>query len=286
MRDETMQGNAEYRLARLDELDGYQVADGNPDPRGWDVRSADGRTIGKVDSLVADTGAMKVRYLDVELDKDELNLSEERHVLIPIGGATLDDDDDVVKLSTLASSQLAKLPEFRHGKITREDEHKLMGQFDSRYTPANYADFYSHQNFSDQRFFGKRREGGDGATYLTRSEEQLAVGKRKVKAGAVDVKKRVETEHVKEAVPVMREEVTVERRPASASTSGKPTIGEDEIRVPLMEEQLVVEKRAVPKEEVIVRKQAKTDTKTVEADLRKEKIDIDTHGDARAHKER
>ena len=42
----TMQGNTQYRLARLDDLDGYKVADGEPDPRGWDVRAADGRTVG------------------------------------------------------------------------------------------------------------------------------------------------------------------------------------------------------------------------------------------------
>lgn len=278
MPDETMQGTTRYRLARLDELDGYRVAEGEPDPRGWDVRAADGRTIGRVDSLIADTGAMKVRYLDVALDKDALDLPDDRHVLIPIGGATLAEKEDVVGLPSLRSSSVAQLPAYRHAEISRDDEHRLMGQFDSRYTAAPYADFYSHQHFNDQAFFGTRRRKKDGASYLMRSEEELAVGKRRVKAGEVGVTKRVETEHVKKAVPVTREEVTVERRPASESTVGAASIRDDEVRVPLMEEQVVVEKRIVPKEEVIVRKHGKQDTKTVEADLRKEKVDIDTKG--------
>ncbi len=168
MPDSTMQGNSDYRLARLEELDGYRVAEGDPDPRGWEVRAADGRTIGQVDSLIADTGAMKVRYLGVELDKDALRLPEDRHVLVPIGGARLDEKDDVVDLSTLSSAQVVTFPAYRHGKISRDDEHRLMGQFDDRYTPAPYADFYSHQHFSDQRFFGNRRRGREGAAYLIR----------------------------------------------------------------------------------------------------------------------
>lgn len=171
MPDETMQGNTHYRLARLEDLDGYQVADGEPDPRGWDVRAANGRTIGRVDSLIADTGAMKVRYLDVALDKDALNLSEDRHVLIPIGGATLAEKEDVVGLPSLQSSRVAQLPPYRHTEISREDEYRLMAQFDGRYISAPYADFYSHQHFNDQAFFGTRRRKKDGAAYLTRRKK-------------------------------------------------------------------------------------------------------------------
>lgn len=178
MPDETMQGNTHYRLARLEDLDGYQVADGEPDPRGWDVRAADGRTVGRVDSLIADTGAMKVRYLDVALDGDALGLPDDRHVLIPIGGATLTEKEDVVGLPALKSNEVAQLASYRHNEISRDDEHRLMGQFDSRFTAAPYADFYSHQHFNDQAFFGTRRRKKDGAAYLTRSDGGLAGGRQ------------------------------------------------------------------------------------------------------------
>src|SRR5690606_23367895 len=138
-------------------------------------------------------------------------------------------------------------------------------------------DFYGHAAYDESRFWGNRRRGRENQDYLIRSEEELAVGKRQRQAGEVGVQKHVETEHVRESVPVTREEVTVERRPVrDASATGRnPEIGEDEIRVPLMEEEVVAEKRAVPKEEVVIRKQAVQDEKTVEADLRKERVDVD-----------
>jgi uncharacterized protein (TIGR02271 family) len=113
---------------------------------------------------------------------------------------------------------------------------------------------------------------------MTRSEEELAIGKRQVQAGEVAVRKTVDTEHVTERVPVRREEVTVERRPVSAADVGSADIGEDRIVVPVTEEEVVVEKRPVVKEEVVLRTRTVEDTEDVEADLRRERIDVDERG--------
>ena len=111
---------------------------------------------------------------------------------------------------------------------------------------------------------------------ITRSEEELAIGKRTREAGEVAVHKTVETEHVRERVPFRREEVTIERHPVEGDRRADAgDIGEDEIRIPIREEEVVAEKRAVPKEEIVVRKHAVQDTETVEADLRKERVDVD-----------
>ncbi|GJG87385.1 hypothetical protein tb265_25660 [Gemmatimonadetes bacterium T265] len=107
---------------------------------------------------------------------------------------------------------------------------------------------------------------------LTLSEEQLAVGKRQVQAGEVNLRKTVDTEHVQQQVGLMREEVSIERRPLTAADAGDLTIGEETIRVPLTREEAIVEKRVVPTEEVVVRTREVTDNQTVEADLRKERL--------------
>jgi uncharacterized protein (TIGR02271 family) len=113
---------------------------------------------------------------------------------------------------------------------------------------------------------------------LTLSEEELAVGKREVRAGEVEVEKRVETEHVRREVPLMHEEVTVERRPIEggmvAAGGLNNTIGEEHIRVGLTAEEAVVEKRVVPKEELVVKKQQVTEERVVEADLRSEHAEV------------
>jgi hypothetical protein len=168
MRHDTMKETTTPQLARLDDLDDIRIADGDPDPRGWDVLSADGRTVGRVDTLIADTAAMKVRYLDVELDEKALGLEEDRHVLIPIGGAALHEKEDIVYLATLPSARLRMLPPYRHGMLTRPDEQFYREEFDAGYAPSERgADFYAHAHFDDRRFLGRRRHGDQG--YLTRA---------------------------------------------------------------------------------------------------------------------
>jgi uncharacterized protein (TIGR02271 family) len=52
-------------------------------------------------------------------------------------------------------------------------------------------------------------------------------------------------------------------------------IGDDEVRIPLTEEEVVVEKRPVAKEEVRIRKDVVADTEVVEEDVRREEIEVD-----------
>ena len=111
---------------------------------------------------------------------------------------------------------------------------------------------------------------------MTVSREELSVGKRRVQAGEAYLRKTVETEHVRESVPLMHEEVTVERHRLSDKDRVGGTIGKDqEIRVPLMAEEAVAEKRVVGEEEVVLRKHQVQENKTVEADLRRERVDVD-----------
>ena len=266
--------NLRGRLARLDELDDFQVADGDPDIRGWEVKTFDGRKLGKVEELIVDTDAMRVRYMEVKADRAAVGGNEDRNVLVPIGTARLDDEHDNVLIDRLPTGGFAGTPAYTRDRLDENYERSLRDA---------YGDGKKDRDlFDDQGFWGKRRSGRENASYLTRSEEELAVGKRKVQAGSVEVHKHVETEHVKEKVPVTREEVTVERRPVSGASAGgaggRAQIKEDEIRVPLMAEEVVVDKRTVPKEELVIKKHAVHDEKTVEADLKKERIDVDKHG--------
>jgi sporulation protein YlmC with PRC-barrel domain len=107
------------QVAALRDLDDFQVAEGFPDPRGWDVLGSDGVKVGKVHDLIVDTAAMRTRYLDVELDRKAIGARDDRDVLIPVGTARLDDTDDRVILGSLSGAQLASLPPFDH------HEHRL-----------------------------------------------------------------------------------------------------------------------------------------------------------------
>lgn len=295
------------RVVPLDQLDDFKVAEGDPDVRGWEVVASDGRKIGEVDQLLVDTAAMKVRYLDVDLDNELVagaSDTSDRHVLIPIGYARLDEGSDRVMVDNLASSDVAGLPEYTHGPITRDFETSLRSRFDTGYTAAGASglasaeaaetratdrdnDFYSHDLYDDNRFYGARRNLENDEARLTLSEEELNLRRERMEAGEVDVHKRVETEHVSRPVTTMHEEAVVERRPITdPSMHSSARIEGDEIRVPIMEEEVVVEKRVVPKEELVVKKRQVTETETVEADLRKERADVERQGDVRLRDER
>jgi len=116
-------------------------------------------------------------------------------------------------------------------------------------------------------------------------EEQLKVNKTAQKTGDVSVRKEVITEHKKLTVPVEREEVVIERRPAG----GKAAAGDikaEEIRIPVKEEKVNVSKESVVKEEVSVSKRKVQDSKTVEGDVRREELRVEQTGDARVKNEK
>jgi len=88
------------------------------------------------------------------------------------------------------------------------------------------------------------------------------------------VRKRVRTERETIEVPTKHEEVSVERVPVSGEAT-EAQIGEDEVVMPVTEEEVVVDKRAVAKEEIRVRKDVVEDTEVVEEDVRREEIDVE-----------
>lgn len=91
-------GEIPARIAPLSELDDYEVADGYPEVRGWDVRDARDRSIGRVHDLLVDVQALRVRYLDVELAPKFVATEADRRVLIPVEKADLDGTGDHVLL--------------------------------------------------------------------------------------------------------------------------------------------------------------------------------------------
>ena len=114
---------------------------------------------------------------------------------------------------------------------------------------------------------------------MTRSEEELEVGKVAQEAGRVRLRKHVVTEQQQVTVPVQREEVRVEREPITddnidAAMDG-PDLSEEEAEMVLTEEEVVVNKQVVPKERVRLDKDVITEEQTVSEDVRKERIDVD-----------
>src|SRR5512135_485200 len=108
----------------------------------------------------------------------------------------------------------------------------------------------------------KSARAAEGARIQVR-EEELQAHKQLVETGAVRVRKEVVNEHRTLEIPVQREEVVIERQ----APTGEPV---EEIRIPVSEEQVTVEKRPVVKEEVTVGKRVVQATERVGGEVRKE----------------
>ncbi|MBC3540515.1 PRC-barrel domain-containing protein [Rufibacter sediminis] len=156
------------RLAPLHDLRDFKVANNNLDVRGWEVIGSDGKRIGKVDDLIVDRELMKVRYLDVDVDKDRvLPDTDARHILVPIGAAQLDDDSDQVFVG-MDQMSLSRFPFYRGGAVDADYEYRVMHAITSpnetysqqTASPSPSAEFYGREQFNEDRFYGNRHQRG------------------------------------------------------------------------------------------------------------------------------
>jgi uncharacterized protein (TIGR02271 family) len=229
--------------------------------RGSSVVSSDGGKIGKIEDI----------YLDRETDQPEwvlvnTGLFGARSTFVPFSAATTRGNDIVVPYSKDVVKDAPNID--ADGELSEQEEAELYRYYDLEYS--------AYEPSSDR---GDRTDDA-----MTRSEEELHVGKTKQERGRVRLRKYVVTENVQQTVPVQREEVRVEREPITEANVGDatsgPDISEDEHEMVLSEEQVVTAKRTVPKERVRLEKDTVTEEKTVSEELRKEQIEQE--GDIRS----
>ena len=114
---------------------------------------------------------------------------------------------------------------------------------------------------------------------LDRREEELELRVRAEPAGAVKARKRVETERVEQVVPRQIEHADVERLAPDETDSGEvETHADGSVSIPIFAEELVVTKRLVVRERVLVRKRTVTEQHRIEAELRKERVELEGDG--------
>ena len=147
------------RLRELSSSD-FVIAKGESDIRGWDVRDAAGRKYGSVLDLIFDIRTGKVRYIVLGiLDTKELEL-EKRTVLVPIGLAELDPNDNDVLLPTVNPFQLRALPRYDRstlGAKTERDISFVFGRPINTGTAQETDDqFYNHDHFNQDNLYRKR----------------------------------------------------------------------------------------------------------------------------------
>src|SRR5437016_3341062 len=72
------------QLVSMSTLESWTVSDGEPDIRGWEVRTVAGRQLGSVSDLLIDQAAGEVVLLDVDLP------GTDQHTFVPIRVVQID----------------------------------------------------------------------------------------------------------------------------------------------------------------------------------------------------
>jgi uncharacterized protein (TIGR02271 family) len=272
---------------------------------GYTVYDQDYEKIGKVDDLFLDENESP-EYIGVKM-----GFLGTRSTLIPFEMARVNDERQLIEVSK-DKETVKNGPTFDDDKeITPEFENEVYSYYGLEYTNGTdgrsaYGSYYSDEG-TEAGTVGPGMTMGDTETgefrehaatnegvnqsrgddlededelRVQRSEEELAAGTREREAGQLKVRKRVRTDRETIEVPTRHEEVSVERVPASGEAT-EAEIGEDEVVVPVTEEEVVVGKRAVAKEEVRIRKNVVEDTEIVEEDVRREEIEVEDETERR-----
>lgn len=188
------------RLVSIDAVEGFRVADGEPDVRGWEVRTLSDRELGDVEDLLIDPDRREVVMLEVALRGRDLRAE------VPIRAVQLDRGRKVVVVdSGDVEAGTSRSPEARRPRpdddLTRD-----------RYAAGDAGADARARDVTDERDVRSRdlARGADTADARRTEESRLAERARHAEgAGSPDAD--IE-ERVVERRPIV-EEVVVRRRP-------------------------------------------------------------------------
>lgn len=170
-----------------------------------------------------------------------------------------------------------------------EDTVKKSPDFDAKSdldegTESNVYDYYRTQGMTfpeegarDWSTAAPQAEYREGTAEkgIQLKEEQLHVGKKMEDAGGVRLRKVIRTETVNQPVELQREEIEIERVPASSEHPADTAFGEGEMYIPLRRERPEVSKTTRATEEIRAHKTTERDQETLSETLRKEDIEVE-----------
>lgn len=230
--------------------------------RGRRAVAGDGTLLGQVTEVLADGGGVP-HFLELALEAPVARQQGGKRVYVPFSGARLDDSGRV-HLDGVTGASAVTLPT---SPLHGDPEATVLDR--ARAVDAE-AGLPVEQS--------ARAVAGDEA-HLVLSEEEVRLERHTVPAGEVVVHKEVVEEVIRRSVPVMREDVEVERRPVPPGVGLEPRTEGDVTYVPLVEEEIVVTKRLVAREELVIRKQRVTTEQVVEETVRHEEARIERPGE-------
>jgi uncharacterized protein (TIGR02271 family) len=220
-----------------------------------------------------------------------------KDVLLPVGLAHFDYNNDRIFVDGLTKQQVENLPAYRNVD-TVDQTHE--NQIREQYRPLGKR--RSNRQFMNQPYQGdatnRETETADydrePALYglseqdnqkpLKLYEERLVTERNRVKTGEVTVGKHVETRTAEATVPTEKERVVIERHDASGKrvADGSHQFKDGEVaHMDVYEDEVDIGKEAFVREEVSVHKETDREQVKAKEKVRREELDVDTKGNPR-----
>jgi uncharacterized protein (TIGR02271 family) len=240
--------------------------------QGTAVFSSEGEKIGSVEEVFVDEETGQPEWIGLGA-----GFLGSKRALVPVAGADFREDGIYVPYS---KQQVKNTPNIDSDEISQETEAELYAQYGLDYSERR-SDTGLPEGAPSVGTGAQR--GATGEADVVRTEEELRVGKRETEAGRARLRKWVETEPVETDVELRRETARVTREPIDQPVSGAE-IGEQDVEVPLRQEEAVVQKEAVAKERIGLEKDVETEQEKVADQVRKERVEVE--GDVRGKRRR
>ena len=269
------------------------IFDGD-DIKGFSVYDNTDDKIGSVyDIIVDETG--RFRYLVIDTGFWIFG----KKVLLPVGKAIMDYDNQKVYVSNLTKEQAENLPEYDDDMTIDYDyeERVRMVYRGVEYNNNSTVFLEEAQGYDSGAYTGERNSAdydyepsldAHQETHNRHSlklyEERLVAHKERFRIGVATIGKRVETETATVSVPVEKEKVVIERNNitnARAVAPGEATFNDGEVAsFEVYEESVDIEKKVFVREEVSVRKEVERNTVSAQETVRREELEVATEGEA------
>ena len=234
---------------------------------GYDVMDSSGNKIGSVDGVWVDDATGELEFVGVKTGW----LMGKTHI-IPAAQAQIDGSSQTITVP-FAQDQIKDAPSFgTDDELSPDDENQIYSYYGMDRSTAPSPTGLPAGDQSNATTYGTT---ATGERDIQLSEEELQVGKRQVEAGRVRLRKVVRTEQQEVPVELRREDVEIERVPASGQNVSGDAFQEEEIEVPVMREEPVIGKQAHVTGQVRVGKDVETEQRTVGGEVRKEDVEID-----------
>jgi uncharacterized protein (TIGR02271 family) len=237
--------------------------------QGQTVYDIDGDKIGSIETIWVDDETGSPEWISIGT-----GIFRTKRVLVPLTGANRYEDGIAVAWD---KDHVKDSPNVDETSISPQTEAVLYD---------HYSLSYRDHTFEPELPQGSGRSTAQGTgDAMTRSEEELDVSTVQQPKERVRLRKYIVTEQVQQTVPVSREEIRLEREPITDENRDEamsgPELAEDEHEEVLMQEEVVTEKRTVPKERVRLTKEASAEEATVSEEIRKEQIEVEREPERR-----